>query len=401
MADGSMDVGSLEGDELTRWYLRSPAEIEQERQAAAAKRYQDFFYGPSGTDPDPGFARELPAADHDVDPGFARSLWSTSQDIDPGFTWVQVGPNRFRSVRPTNDDQPAGPLSLARMSYSDAASVGDVSGAVGYQDARAQDAPVSQPDLTPRPLVQLDGELRQPPAATFGPQSSAANRGEPQTSVAGGLAIPMVAPMRASAVNSVRSQAPAAGSNSAQTIAYGALRAPAPSDQEMAELRRQQAAFADTTRKIDLQDSWFAVPALAPPLVALGLGAAGEWVTGEVAPAAGRAVANFVERDPYLRVGDNWATRAGRRAHAALKERLAQKEGWEYEPKLARPGQRPLKPDLGTPKRDPQLPDKRMYGELKPDSPSGRAAGARALKKYQALTDDYIRLFLYNLKDFI
>jgi hypothetical protein len=179
------------------------------------------------------------------------------------------------------------------------------------------------------------------------------------------------------------------------------LRAPAPSDQELAELRRQQAAFADSTRKIDLQNSWFAVPALAPSLAAMGLGAAGEWATGEIAPEAGQAVANFVERDPYLRVGDNWATRAGRRGHAALKERLAQKPGWEYEPKLPREGQRPLKPDMGTPKRDPQLPNKRMYGELKPDSPSGRAAGARALKKYQAVTNDPVRLLFYNLKDFI
>jgi len=179
------------------------------------------------------------------------------------------------------------------------------------------------------------------------------------------------------------------------------LRAPAPSDQELAELRIQQAAFANTTRQIDIHNSWFAVPALAPAVVALSLGAAGEWATGEVAPAAGRAVANFVERDPYLRVGDNWATRAGRRAHAALKERLAQKPGWQYEPKLPREGQRPLKPDMGTPKRNPQFPDKRKYIELKPDSPSGRAAGARALERYREVTKDPVRLLFYSLKDFI
>jgi hypothetical protein len=179
------------------------------------------------------------------------------------------------------------------------------------------------------------------------------------------------------------------------------LRAPAPSDQELAELRRQQAAFANTTRQIDIDNSWFAVPALAPPLVALSLGALGGWATGEVAPEAGQAVANFVQKDPYLRVGDNWATRAGRRAHAYYREMAEQKPGWEYEPKLARPGQRPLKPDLGTPKRNPQLPEKRGYVEVKPDSPSGRAAGARALKKYQAVTNDPVRLLFYTLKDFI
>jgi hypothetical protein len=123
--DGSIDVGSLEGDALTRWYLRSPADIEQERQAAAAKRYPDFFYGASGTGPDPGFAREIPSMDHDVDPGFAVSLPSTSRDIDPGFTWVPVGPNRLRSVRLASDDQSAGPLSLAPMSYGGVAAAGE------------------------------------------------------------------------------------------------------------------------------------------------------------------------------------------------------------------------------------------------------------------------------------
>jgi hypothetical protein len=114
MPDGSIDPGSLEGDELTRWYLRSPAEIEQERQAAAAKRYQDFFfYGPSGANPDSGFSREIPGADHDVDPGFAVSLPSTSHDIDPGFSWVLAGQDRFRSVSLTGGDPSADPLSLA------------------------------------------------------------------------------------------------------------------------------------------------------------------------------------------------------------------------------------------------------------------------------------------------
>jgi len=86
-----------------------------------------------------------------------------------------------------------------------------------------------------------------------------------------------------------------------QAIAYGALHAPAPSDQELAELRRQQAAFANTARQIDIHNSWAAVPALAPAVVALGLGAAGEWATGEVAPAAGRVVANFVDREAWQR----------------------------------------------------------------------------------------------------
>ena len=182
-------------------------------------------------------------------------------------------------------------------------------------------------------------------------------------------------------------------------IAYGALRAPAPSDQELADLRRQQAAFANTARQIDIRNSWFAAPALAPALVAMGLGAVGEWATGAIAPEAEQAVANFVERDPYLRVGDNWATRAGRRAHAALKERLAQKPGWKYEPRIEESGDPPLKPDVGAPQRNPLDPRSRKLMELKPDTPSGRAAAARAVKRYLDATGRTVRPIFYNLQD--
>jgi hypothetical protein len=282
--DGSIDVGSLEGDALTRWYLRSPADIEQERQAAAAKRYQDF-YGPSGTDPDAGSAREIASMDHDVDPGFAAPLPPTSRDIDPGFTWVQAGPNRFRSVRLTSDDPSTGPLSLASMSYGGAAPAGDPSTTARFQQTSPLEVSGSELDLRPQPVPQLDGQLIGPPTARFGPPQPAASQGRPQASAFG----PGVRPM------------PAFRPGADQTIAYGALRAPAPSDQDLAELRRQQAAFANTTRQIDIHNSWFAVPALAPAVVALGLGAAGEWATGEAAPAAGRAVANFADREAWQR----------------------------------------------------------------------------------------------------
>ncbi|MFL5296517.1 MAG: hypothetical protein ACJ798_09070 [Phenylobacterium sp.] len=222
MSDSWIDPGSLEGDALRQWYLRSPAEVERERREAAARRYQDFFYGGAGYDPDPQVGREAPTSSQDIDPGFAVpapagnidpgfAMPAPSRDIDPGFTWVAAGPNRFRSVRS-------------------------------------------------------------------------------QTT-----------PLRAPAAGPVYPSAPARVSPPAQTIAYGALRAPAPSDQELAELRRQQAAFSDTARKIDLQNSWLAVPALAPALVAMGLGAAGEWATGEIAPEAGQAVANFVDREAWQR----------------------------------------------------------------------------------------------------
>jgi hypothetical protein len=194
VTDSWTDPASLQGDALTQWYLRSPADVERQRQAGAAQRYQDFFHGGPGNDPDPGFRCEVPASSQDVDPVFA--------------------------MRPPLAGGPTAPPSKA------------------------------------------DG-----------------------------------------------------------VITYGALRAPAPSDQELAELRRQQAAFSDTTRKIDLQNSWFAAPVLAAPLAVMGLEGAAAWAARSALPEAEQAVLEFIERDPYPRVGDNWATRAGRRAHAALKER--------------------------------------------------------------------------------
>jgi hypothetical protein len=94
VSEGWTDPASLEGDALTQWYLRSPADIERERQAAAARRYQDFFYGGAAADPE--FGRGVPASSQDIDPGFA--VPAPPGDIDPGFTWAQVGPNSWRSV---------------------------------------------------------------------------------------------------------------------------------------------------------------------------------------------------------------------------------------------------------------------------------------------------------------
>lgn len=186
-----------------------------------------------------------------------------------------------------------------------------------------------------------------------------------------------------------------------RTIAYGALHTNAPSDQELADLRRQQAAFANTTRKIDLQNSWFAAPVLAAPLAAMGLEGAAAWAARTAAPEVEQAPFQFLERDPHLRVGDNWATRAGRRAHDWLEQRLSGKGGWDYEPDVDGPNGRPLKPDVGTPQRDPTNLKKRYYLELKPNTPTGRAAAARAVKKYKDATDRPVRPIYYDPKDFI
>ncbi len=175
-----------------------------------------------------------------------------------------------------------------------------------------------------------------------------------------------------------------------------------PPESDIAELRRQQAAFQKTMRAISDENSWMAVPALAPVAVVAGLGAVGA-VASRLAPAAIRpAPFQFVKPDPYLRVGDNWATRAGRRAHEALKRRVAQKPGWEPEPKVRTDNGRILRPDVRTPPRvrKPGKDPEPYQMELKPDTPSGRAAAARALEKYKA-TNKKTRPIYYDPKPFI
>jgi hypothetical protein len=96
MAFGQIDPARLEGDALTRWYLRSPAEIEEEKRQAANRAYDAFFSQPEDPQSDGGpEAASLPAAASD-DAG------STTADL----TWRQVGPNRFRG-EPASQPTPA------------------------------------------------------------------------------------------------------------------------------------------------------------------------------------------------------------------------------------------------------------------------------------------------------
>src|ERR1700759_4946175 len=103
MPDGPIDPASLEGDDLTRWYLRSPDEIEQERQDAAAQQYQSFF---GQTDPDPGIEGQPYGPLEDVDPGLSRGSDAPTKDVDPAISWIHKAPTRGPSKRP-----PEAPLS--------------------------------------------------------------------------------------------------------------------------------------------------------------------------------------------------------------------------------------------------------------------------------------------------
>jgi hypothetical protein len=157
-------------------------------------------------------------------------------------------------------------------------------------------------------------------------------------------------------------------------------------------------ALANVTRKLDIQNSGLAIPALAPPLIIAGLEGAAAWAARAALPELEQAPLDLPERDPYRRVGDNWATRKGRQAHAAFKAQVQAKDGWDPEPAVKRPGQRPLRPDAGTPARNPENPDERHYVELKPDTPSGRARGASAVKRYQDASGNKTRVIYYDPK---
>jgi len=78
MAYGQIDPARLDGDALTRWYLRSPADIEQERQVSAAQRYADFF----GDQPD----------------SFLKHGGTDSDQFASSFE--DVGPSRYSVANP-------------------------------------------------------------------------------------------------------------------------------------------------------------------------------------------------------------------------------------------------------------------------------------------------------------
>jgi len=57
MAFGQIDPARLRGDALTRWYLRSPAEIEEEKRQQAEQAYNAYF-AQGETPPDPRLAAD-------------------------------------------------------------------------------------------------------------------------------------------------------------------------------------------------------------------------------------------------------------------------------------------------------------------------------------------------------
>lgn len=90
---------------------------------------------------------------------------------------------------------------------------------------------------------------------------------------------------------------------------------------------------------------------------------------------AGMAPNYSALRRAAKRGGESAAAATGRRVHRELAERVAQKAGWKSQPYLRGKDGRYYRPDVVT-------PNGRIL-ELKPNTPSGRAAGERQIRNYE------------------
>jgi len=90
------------------------------------------------------------------------------------------------------------------------------------------------------------------------------------------------------------------------------------------------------------------------------------------------------------RGGESAAAAAGRQAHKELAERVSQKSGWQSEPRLVGADGKVYKPDVVT-------PGGHIF-ELKPNTPSGRAAGARQIRNYEKQLGMRGRVIYYEPK---
>jgi len=83
---------------------------------------------------------------------------------------------------------------------------------------------------------------------------------------------------------------------------------------------------------------------------------------------------------PKKRGGENEKAALGRQKHEEFKKKVERKKGWDPRPTLEHPiTKQKLHPDALTRNGNPI--------ELKPNTPSGRAAGKRQMRKYEAASD--------------
>ena len=158
--------------------------------------------------------------------------------------------------------------------------------------------------------------------------------------------------------------------------------APAPAlSPEMLELRRQQAAFKGVTRELDRENRWMAAIALAPIAAVGGLEAVPYSIARAIAENPPGQPLQLPRRAPLLKSGDTYYTRFGRREDMAFRAKVDAKPGWKAQPRVKTEGGLRI-PDAKAPVRSSGTA---RFLELKPDTPSGRRAGEKALEKYKDL----------------
>jgi hypothetical protein len=150
VAFSPVDPSSLQGEALNRWYLRSPDEIEQERQAAQAQKYDAFFGRTEPVDP----PTTLPA------PAYQGS--SAAIGDDP--TWAANGTNRWQG-----QDQPAyGPTSDPQSRPLQLAAASQPAGAPGVLNCPTCHGRVLPPLPFPFPILPVGPFFRDTPSTPSG-----------------------------------------------------------------------------------------------------------------------------------------------------------------------------------------------------------------------------------------
>lgn len=84
MPHSPVDPSRLSGQDLRRWYMRNPAEIEKQRQEEAVRRHRAFFGRLPTPDPVSGFRRESPPVAREQESGPLSPIWlGRYDDPDP------------------------------------------------------------------------------------------------------------------------------------------------------------------------------------------------------------------------------------------------------------------------------------------------------------------------------
>jgi RHS repeat-associated protein len=128
-----------------------------------------------------------------------------------------------------------------------------------------------------------------------------------------------------------------------------------------------------------------ALVAVAIETVATGGGSA---AGPDEAELAAERAATTALRQAAKRGGESAEAAAGRQAHRELAGRVVQKPGWRSEPRMTGRDGKSYRPDVRTPRE--------RHLELKPDTPSGRASGARQARTYTNQLGGRTRVIYYK-----